>query len=315
MINIAPTKIVFMNGSSVFRQTTSRPHRRVFASDQIGRRAIADYTEAIRLDPKDASAFNSRGIAYYDKGQSDRAIKDYDKAIELSPRYATAFTGRGAAYAGKGQYDRAIADFDEAIRLTPNYKSAIENRALRLRKRRGLQPTDVLLPRRVSLVQKILTSILVILFASSVNFFARAEDAPPDRLVIGYENEGKVEASHQACLAFVKEITLWSKAEIERGAKKVCAARKRHVDAYAALQKNYRTLMQQLSKDVRLDPAGAASNLKTMMKACIEHKMGLTTGGHNIMIDVIENDIAGKCLALGANLLREEVGEVRSLRQ
>jgi hypothetical protein len=29
------------------------------------------------------------------------------------------------------------------------------------------------------------------------------------------------------------------------------------------------------------------------------------------MVDVIENEIAGKCLALGANLLREEIRELR----
>ena len=40
------------------------------------------------------------------------------------------------------------------------------------------------------------------------------------------------------------------------------------------------------------------------MKACLDHKFGLTTGGHNIMIDVIENDIVTACLTLGSNLLR-----------
>ena len=150
---------------------------------------------------------------------------------------------------------------------------------------------------------------MAIFLAASVSVFANAKDAPPDRLVIGYENEGKVEASYQACLAFVKETTLWSKAEIESGAKRVCAARKRHVRAYEALQRNYRLLMKELAQDVRLDPAAASSNLKILVKACIDHKSGLTTGGHNIMIDVIENDIAAKCLTLGANLLRDETSE------
>jgi hypothetical protein len=48
-----------------------------------------------------------------------------------------------------------------------------------------------------------------------------------------------------------------------------------------------------------------------MVKACIDHKSGITTGGHNIMVDVIENEIAAKCLTLGANLLREEIRELR----
>jgi hypothetical protein len=48
-----------------------------------------------------------------------------------------------------------------------------------------------------------------------------------------------------------------------------------------------------------------------MVKACIDHKFGLTNGGHNIMVDVIENEIARKCLAMAANLLRDEIRELR----
>ena len=65
-----------------------------------------------------------------------------------------------------------------------------------------------------------------------------------------------------------------------------------------------------LARDVRTQPADTAANLKIMVKACIDHKFGVTTGGHNIMVDVIENDIAAKCLALGANLLRDEIREL-----
>lgn len=157
-----------------------------------------------------------------------------------------------------------------------------------------------------------LAAILVPAFLATV---VHAKDAPPERLTIGYENEGKIEVSDKACLAFVKETTEWTRAETEEGARRVCAARRRHAAAYQAMQKNYRTLMEDLAKDVRLDPPGAASNLKMLVKACIEHKQALTTGGHNIMIDVIENDIDSKCLVLASNLLRDEIEELRSLRQ
>jgi hypothetical protein len=46
----------------------------------------------------------------------------------------------------------------------------------------------------------------------------------------------------------------------------------------------------------------------------MEHKTSLTTGGHNIMIDVIENDVAARCLALGTSMLREELDVLRSTR-
>jgi hypothetical protein len=43
-----------------------------------------------------------------------------------------------------------------------------------------------------------------------------------------------------------------------------------------------------------------------MIKACIDHKMNINTGGHNIYIDIIPNDVAADCLTLGKNLLDQE---------
>jgi tetratricopeptide (TPR) repeat protein len=90
-------------------------------------RAIADYNEAIRLDPKSVLAFSARGVAYAKKGDYDRAIADFSRAIRLDSKSAHAFRNRGVVYATKGDNDRAIADFDRAIRLDP--KSALALRA------------------------------------------------------------------------------------------------------------------------------------------------------------------------------------------
>jgi tetratricopeptide (TPR) repeat protein len=86
-------------------------------------RAIADYTEVIRLDPKDPDPLDGRGLVYRIMGEYDRAITDYNAAIKLDPKSSKGFVGRGAAYQGKGDNDRAIADYNEAIRLDP--KSAL----------------------------------------------------------------------------------------------------------------------------------------------------------------------------------------------
>ena len=56
---------------------------------------MADYSEAIRLDPKSAVAFNNRGNVYFRKGDFDRAIADYDEAVRLDPKNALAFCNRG----------------------------------------------------------------------------------------------------------------------------------------------------------------------------------------------------------------------------
>jgi tetratricopeptide (TPR) repeat protein len=80
-------------------------------------RAIADYSEAIQLDPKYALAFYQRGLAYSAKADNDRAIADYSEVIRLNPKSGLAFYQRGIAYSDKGDKNRAMADFSEALRL------------------------------------------------------------------------------------------------------------------------------------------------------------------------------------------------------
>lgn len=49
-------------------------------------RAVADYTKAIEIDPKDANAYGARANAYKAKKDLDRAIADYDKATDINPK-------------------------------------------------------------------------------------------------------------------------------------------------------------------------------------------------------------------------------------
>jgi tetratricopeptide (TPR) repeat protein len=89
--------------------------------------AIADFGQAIRLQPEFPEAFNNRGIAYFDNGQYSRAIEDYGQALHFRPDYPSALHNRGNAYAAKGQYDRALEDYNKAIELQPA-PAALRNR-------------------------------------------------------------------------------------------------------------------------------------------------------------------------------------------
>ena len=44
------------------------------------------------------AAYINRGHAYINKGDYDRAIADYTEAIRLDPKYAIAYGNRGKAY-------------------------------------------------------------------------------------------------------------------------------------------------------------------------------------------------------------------------
>jgi len=64
-------------------------------------------------------AYMSRGLAYKANGDLDRALADYTKAIELDPKDAYAYYNRGLHYRAKGDLDHAIADYRKAIELDP----------------------------------------------------------------------------------------------------------------------------------------------------------------------------------------------------
>jgi len=57
--------------------------------------AIADYSQAITLDPEHPAAYNNRGFIYYRTGDLDKAMIDFDQAIQLSPDEADAYYNRG----------------------------------------------------------------------------------------------------------------------------------------------------------------------------------------------------------------------------
>ncbi len=90
--------------------------------------AIADYDQAIRLNPNDAVFYSNRGGALLGKNQPDRAIADLDQAIRLNGKNARPYLERGHAYRGKGMLDRAIADYEQAILLNPNDPNAYNYR-------------------------------------------------------------------------------------------------------------------------------------------------------------------------------------------
>jgi tetratricopeptide (TPR) repeat protein len=88
--------------------------------------AIADFNEAILLNPRSASANNHRGLAWRKKGDAQRAIDDYTAAIALNPVYALAYSNRGHAHEAMGHREAAIRDFSRALLLDSSITSASE---------------------------------------------------------------------------------------------------------------------------------------------------------------------------------------------
>src|SRR5262245_23208471 len=64
-----------------------------------------------------AAQYNTRCIAYSNKGDYERSVADCSKAIEIDPNFAFAFNNRCLSYNKLGKHDLAIADCTKSLDL------------------------------------------------------------------------------------------------------------------------------------------------------------------------------------------------------
>jgi len=86
------------------------------------RKAIKNYEKAIqekaaRPNLMDADAYNTRGNRYLEQRQLKKAIADFDEAVRLDPKYAVAYGNRAIAYKLQGNKTKAISNFEKFIAL------------------------------------------------------------------------------------------------------------------------------------------------------------------------------------------------------
>jgi tetratricopeptide (TPR) repeat protein len=93
-------------------------------------KALADYDEAIALNPRVPNAWNDRGMLLAESGQRDSALACFDRAIELRPDFADAWNNRGGVRLMEGRIAAGIADESRAIELSPGFRDAYANRAI-----------------------------------------------------------------------------------------------------------------------------------------------------------------------------------------
>jgi tetratricopeptide (TPR) repeat protein len=77
-------------------------------------KALADYTEGIRLDPKHDRPYRCLGSAYAEKGDYDKAIAGFNTALHIAPDNSQLFLNRGLVYGAKGDLLKAATDLIQA---------------------------------------------------------------------------------------------------------------------------------------------------------------------------------------------------------
>ena len=85
-------------------------------------KAIAEFSQAIRLKPDYVDAYHVRSLAYLITGSHARALEDLDEAIRLKTKIALSYMLRGMAWEHLGKKDQAEADMEKASELGLQYR-------------------------------------------------------------------------------------------------------------------------------------------------------------------------------------------------
>jgi lipoprotein NlpI len=82
-------------------------------------KAAADFTQVIERDPRNVPAYHARGACRKELGRLDEALADFNKVLELNANHLAARYFRGVLLHRKGEHDKAIADFTQALKTQP----------------------------------------------------------------------------------------------------------------------------------------------------------------------------------------------------
>ncbi len=84
---------------------------------------LADYDNALRLNPRLVYAWLNKGNIYYENGDYTSALQCYSEAIKLDPSFGSAYFNRGITYLHIGNKRFAFADLSKAgeLGILPSY--------------------------------------------------------------------------------------------------------------------------------------------------------------------------------------------------
>lgn len=127
--------------------------------------AIAEFEQAIAINPELVESYKNLGLAHLQKQDFDEAVKILRKAVEYESQYADLRNHLGAALIKAGRYDEALTEFEAALGINANYLEAMLNidaTILRMHmdqyKSEKYAPSLLKLSRVVTDLQKIMTT-------------------------------------------------------------------------------------------------------------------------------------------------------------
>ncbi len=102
----------------------------IYQSLTATKKALAEYEEALSLDPYLVSALLRRADARCTTEDFTAALNDCNMAVGIDSARPEVYNGRGWVYARKQDYPKAIEDYTQAVSLNRKYAKAYGGRAL-----------------------------------------------------------------------------------------------------------------------------------------------------------------------------------------
>ena len=89
--------------------------------------AIAQWEEALRIDPQVAEIHHNLGNAYAHQKLPDKAIESLKQALSIDPTLVEAYNKLGCIFYDQGNRELAISNWNEALKVDPDFREALHN--------------------------------------------------------------------------------------------------------------------------------------------------------------------------------------------
>lgn len=88
--------------------------------------AVAEYNEALRLQPTSFIALTGLGIFEYNQNHKEEAIAFYRRAIQANEEYGAAHVALGMALVDRQQYQEGLAELQRVLEFEPRHAMLCE---------------------------------------------------------------------------------------------------------------------------------------------------------------------------------------------